>query len=218
MESIVELRRLAAPGPAPQSLGFDGTRLWMGTRDTKRLYAIDPLSWSARDEAETPGIPWGLTVAGDLLFVCCGEPPDDDRFIHRYAPGHGFHSGERIPAPENTGSYLGYDGDSLYLVQWYKKRILAIDRTGAVGTIVHGPRGICGLVITAGSFYCVTVESEESGPYFLTRIDTRAGKTTDLAEIPFAARSLAFDGTNFWTNHREANEIVSFVPPPGSFS
>jgi len=36
-------------------------------------------------------------------------------------------------------------------------------------------------------------------------------KIEDLARIPFQARALAFDGKNFWTNHREQNQIVSFA-------
>jgi len=217
VKPIVEARRLASPAPLPQSLGFDGTRLWMGSRETSRLYSIDPNTWESRDEGTAPGIPWGLTVAGDQLFVCCGEPPDDDRFIHHFTPGHGFHASDRIAAPDNTGSYLGYDGDSLYLAQWYRKRILAIGRDGSVGTIVHAPRGVCGLVITNGCFYCVTTDDEEAGVYFLTKIDARGGATSDLGQIPFAARSLAFDGTHFWTNHRDANQIVAFEAPSGSF-
>jgi hypothetical protein len=38
-------------------------------------------------------------------------------------------------------------------------------------------------------------------------------KIEDLARVPFACRSLTFDGENFWTNHRAANEIVSFTLP-----
>jgi hypothetical protein len=30
---------------------------------------------------------------------------------------------------------------------------------------------------------------------------------------PLHARALAFDGTNFWTNHREQNQIVCFARP-----
>jgi len=36
---------------------------------------------------------------------------------------------------------------------------------------------------------------------------------TDVAVVPFACRSLTFDGTNFWSNHRAANEIISFALP-----
>jgi hypothetical protein len=38
-------------------------------------------------------------------------------------------------------------------------------------------------------------------------------KVQDLARVPFACRSLTFDGENFWTNHRAANETVAFMLP-----
>jgi len=51
--------------------------------------------------------------------------------------------------------------------------------------------------------------------YYLTRIDARGGTPVieDIARVPFAARSLAFDGERFWTSHREAHEIVAFARP-----
>jgi hypothetical protein len=56
----------------------------------------------------------------------------------------------------------------------------------------------------------VTTEDEESGEYFLTRVSADGERSEDLARIPFAARALAYDGARFWTNHREANQIVAF--------
>ena len=35
----------------------------------------------------------------------------------------------------------------------------------------------------------------------------------DVARVPFACRSLAFDGRAFWTNHRAQNETVAFSLP-----
>ncbi len=62
-----------------------------------------------------------------------------------------------------------------------------------------------------GNFYLVTTDDEASGEYFLTRVSANGSDASeDLARIPFAARSLAFDGSRFWTNHREANQIVAF--------
>ncbi len=72
------------------------------------------------------------------------------------------------------------------------------------------PHQICGQCYVDGSFYLVTTEDEESGEYFLTRVSASNGNSEDLARIPFAARALAFDGSRFWTNHREANQIVAF--------
>jgi hypothetical protein len=35
----------------------------------------------------------------------------------------------------------------------------------------------------------------------------------DIAVVPFACRSLTFDGEHFWTNYRADNTIVSFFLP-----
>ncbi|MGZ5553052.1 MAG: hypothetical protein ACXWHF_05385 [Chthoniobacterales bacterium] len=47
----------------------------------------------------------------------------------------------------------------------------------------------------------------------IARLDPRENtpRIEDLGKVPFAARSLTFDGARFWSNHRAANEIVSFV-------
>jgi len=212
MENVEEVLRLPSPAPAPQSLAFDGTTLWMGSRETRRIYAIDPRTWTVREEAAAPGIPWGMTVVGDELRVLCGEGEDDTRVIRRFVPGHGFKTQEMIPCPEDTGSQLGYDGDRLYVSQWYKKRILSLDERGRVGSTVEAPHGICGQVIIGGQFYLATTDDEETDDYFLTRIDARNGApaAADLARIGFKARALAFDGERFWSNHRAADQIVAF--------
>ena len=216
LPSVTELLRLPSPAPKPQSLAFDGSMLWMGSRETRHIYAIDPARWSARDETDVPGVPWGMTVAGDELFVIYGEDPDDDRVVRAYIPGRGF-AHTKFRAPDGTGSQLGWDGDVLYVSQWYNKRILGVDGTGTVLSTVEVPHCICGQVVVEGRFYLVTTDDEEHGPYWLTRVDARgaAPQCDDLAVIPFPARALAFDGHRFWTNHREANEIVAFARPDG---
>jgi hypothetical protein len=35
----------------------------------------------------------------------------------------------------------------------------------------------------------------------------------DVAAIPFASRSLTFDGEHFWSNHRAANKTICFTLP-----
>ena len=218
MNDVNELLRLPSPAPKPQSLAYDGTRLWMGSIVTERLYSIDPATWTAREEGPAPGKPWGMAVVGDELRVICGEGADDDRFVRRFIPGHGFRSDGSFAAPDDTGSQLGYDGDSLYISQWYNRRIIALDDSGTPGIIIEVPHQICGQVVVGGRFYCVTTDAEETDEYFLTCVDARDGATQsrDLARIGFSARALAFDGERFWTNHREADQIVAFKvePPP----
>jgi len=215
LRDVTELLRLASPAPRPQSLAFDGTYLWMGSLETQRIYAIDPTHWTVEEEAQAPGKPYGMTVVGDELRVLCGEPPDDNRIIRRFVPGHGFKENSVIPCPDDTGSQLGYDGDRLYVSQWYNQRILSINDSGNVGTTIEVPHGICGQVIVDGCFYLVTTDDEPTTNYWLTRVDARNGppKIEDIARIPFQARALAFDGSRFWTNHRERAEIVAFAQP-----
>ncbi|HEX3467340.1 MAG TPA: hypothetical protein VHT05_04610 [Candidatus Elarobacter sp.] len=227
MTNVIELLRLPSPAPRPQSLAFDGKSLWMGSLETRRIYAIDPASWNARDEAIAPGIPYGMTVAGDELFVICGADADadeqvrteDDRVVRRFIPGHGFKHSDAFRAPDGTGSQLGWDGDVLYVSQWYRQRIVGVDRTGTVLSVTEVPHGICGQVVVDGCFYLVTTDDEENGPYWLTRVDARGDMGAadpvceDLGVIPFPARALAFDGKRFWTNHRVADQIVAFAKP-----
>lgn len=210
--------RRPSPAPRPQALAFDGETLWMGSIETQRLYAIDPLQWRVREEAASPGKPWGMTAVGDELRVICGETQDDHRTIRRFVPGHGFKSDGAIACPDDTGSQLGYDGDRLYVSQWYNRRIVSLDDAGHVGSVIEVPHGICGQVVVFGCFYLVTTDDEESDEYFLTRVDARDGtvKTEDVARIGFPARALAHDGHRFWTNHREQHDIVAFTADVGA--
>lgn len=211
MKNVTEALRLPSPAPRPQALAFDGDKLWMGSIETDRLYAINPLQWTVIEEEQAPGKPWGMTVLGDELRVICGMGEEDDRVIRRFVPGHGFKTQDSIECPDSTGSQLSYDGTYLYLSQWYNRRILGLDERGNVVRQIGVPHGICGQCYVDGSFYLVTTDDEESGEYFLTRVSANgANASEDLARIPFAARALAFDGSRFWTNHRDANQIVVF--------
>jgi len=183
----------------------------MGSIETDRLYAINPRQWTVIEEDKTPGKPWGMTVLGDELRVVCGIGEDDDRVIRRFVPGHGFKTQDSIDCPDFTGSQLSYDGTYLYLSQWYNRRILGLDERGTIVREIKVPHQICGQCYVDGSFFLVTTEDEESGEYVLTKVSANGdAKSEDLARIPFAARSLAFDGSHFWTSHREANQIVAF--------
>ncbi len=215
IESVTEVRRMLSPAPRPQSVAFDGETLWMGSLETSRLYALDPLHWTVREETEAPGKPYGITVMGEELRVLLSEGPDDKRIIRRYIPGHGFKNNGAIACPDDTGSQLGYDGDRLYVSQWYNRRIISLDADGRIGTVIEAPHGICGQVIFGGAFYLLGTDDEESDEYFLSRIDARDGtaKADDIARVNFQGRGLAFDGTRFWSNHREKHEIVAFTIP-----
>jgi hypothetical protein len=215
MNVIQELQRLASPAPKPQSLAWDGTTLWMGSRQTRQIYALDPAAWTVRWQIPAPGTPYGMTAVAGELRVVCGETAEDNRIIRRCIPYRGFDDQFALPCPDDTGSQLGFDGQRLHVSQWYAKKVLALNEAGQVERTIVVPHGICGQVFVDGFIFLVTTDAEETTDYWLTRVDPRPSTPIieDLAHIPFAARALAFDGTRFWTNHREQNQIVSFARP-----
>lgn len=215
MKRITEVQRRPSPIPKPQSLAWDGNVLWVGSRQTKEVVALDPATWTVRWRTVAPGTPYGITCIPGELRVLCGETADDHRIIRRCVPSQGFDATWGIPCPDDTGSQLGYAGGRLHVSQWYPKKVLTLDDAGGVARVIHAPHGICGQVWVDGSIYLATTDAEETTDYWLTRVDPRPAVPVieDIAQIPFAARALAFDGTRFWTNHREQDEIVAFAQP-----
>ncbi|MGH7707728.1 MAG: YncE family protein [Vulcanimicrobiaceae bacterium] len=213
LPSIDELVRMPSPCPGPIGIAYDGGRLWLGAPDTERIYAVDPACGAVTEEAVAPGSPYGMTAIGDELRVVVGDA-DDERSIARYVVGHGFKS-TLVPCPQGTGAWLAYDGEFLFLVQRFHKRILELEPTGEVRRTIPVAREVTGMTIVDGCFYLITTESKHVDDYRLARFDARLSEPveTELAAIPFTARGLAFDGTRFWTNIRAENTVVGFARP-----
>jgi len=211
---IIERRRFSSPARTPQALAWDGNVLWMGSRDLRRIYAIDPKKGTVVEEREAPGIPWAAVSTNGTLRFTIGEGPDDDRYIRTYDSANGFGE-DRIACPEFTGSYLSFDGDHLYLSQWYNHRILKLDASGNILRIIEVGAEICGHAFVDGSIYVLRGKEQPNEDWRIARLDPRQDtpEVEDIAVVPFASRSLTFDGANFWTNHRAADEIVSFALP-----
>ena len=175
---------------------------------------MDRDNWRVLEEIPAPGTPWAAVSAGDDLLVTLGEGPDDDRYLRRFEIGKGF-SKERTACPDLTGSYLSYDGDSLYLSQWYKHRILKMDASGEViGEIAVGAE-ISGHTFVDGSIFVLRGTEQNGGDWRLARLDPREAvpRIEEVARVPFQCRSLAYDGESLWTNYREAGHIVCFARP-----
>jgi hypothetical protein len=212
---IKEERRLPSPAVTPQALAWHSGALWMGSRDLRRVYKIDPVKWMVMEEFEPPGIPWAAVSTGDSLRFTIGEGAEDDRYIRRLVPGTGFTENDRIACPDFTGSYLSCDGEHLYLSQWYKHRILKLDQEGEILQTIDVGAEISGHVFVHGSIYVLRGTEQGKEDWYLARLDPRKKNPsiTDVARVPIPCRSLTFDGSNFWTNFRAGNEMVSFSLP-----
>ncbi len=214
LRSIIEHERRAAPAETPQALAWHNGELWVGSRDLSRMYVIDPEKWTVRKDFAVPGIPWAAVSVGDALWFTLGEGEKDDRFIHYYLPGKDFGEREPIVCPEFTGSYLSHDGKFLYLSQWYKGRILRLDDNGEILRTFEVRLEVSGHVWIPPYFYVLRgTEADES--WRIARFDPEepVPNVVDVAKVPFACRSLTFDGELLWSNHRQENQIVSFSIP-----
>lgn len=216
-ESLVpidELQRMPAPCPSPQALACDGTDLWVGCSETARLFGLRAHTGAVFEDTAAPGYPIGMVVTGDAIRIITSENEDEDnRIIRRYVIGHGFKS-EAIPCPDDTGSFLAFDGDALFLSQRHAKKLLQLDAAGHVTRTIDVPRGITGMVIVDGRFYLMTAADRgEPTDSRVMRLDARGARLEidELASVGFNGRSLAWDGTKFWTTDRETHEIIAFA-------
>ncbi len=187
----------------------------MGSRDLRRLYEIEPKTWAVTQEREVPGIPWAAVSTGDKLHFTIGEGAEDDRYLRQFVPGAGFSTDKRVACPELTGSYLSYDGQHLYLSQWYKHRLLKLDPEGNVLRAIDVGAEICGHTFVDGLIYVLRGTEAGDESWMIARLDPREETpgVEDVATVPFPCRSLAFDGKQFWSNHRAADEMVAFTLP-----
>ena len=215
LADIVEVRRRPSPVVTPQSLTWREDKLWIGSRDERRVCAVDAQTWEMVEERVAPGIPWASVRAEDALYFTSGEGREDDRYLRRYQPGQGFDENYRVALPEFTGSYLSFDGQSLYLSQWYKHRVLQLDDSGRVVREIGIGAEICGHVFVDGLLYVLRGTEQNGEDWHLARLDLReeTSRVEELARVPFACRSLTFDGQLFWTNHRAEDETVAFSLP-----
>jgi outer membrane protein assembly factor BamB len=215
LSTITERRRLASPATTPQALAWDNQKntFWMGSRDLRRIYAIDPDNGTVLKQQEAPGIPWAAVALNGELRFTIGESADDDRYIYRYTPESGF--SRMFACPDFTGSYLSFDGKNLYLSQWYKKRVLKLDDKGDVIREIDVGAEICGHTFANDSLYVLRGQEQPNEYWRIARLNLHEETPTpeDIAIVPFACRSLTFDGELFWSNYRAKDTIISFALP-----
>src|SRR6266705_1257026 len=99
LPAIREIARRPSPVLTPQALACSDGALWIGSRDLRRVYRIDPDRWKVMQEFEPPGIPWAAVATNGALRFTIGEGPDDDRYICRFAPESGFSEQDKIACP-----------------------------------------------------------------------------------------------------------------------
>ena len=154
----------------------------------------------------------------DISIVQIGKGLNDDRYVYRYTAAEGFK--KLFACPDFTGSYLSFDGENCYLSQWYKGQIHQFEDSGKILRTLELGEEVCGHTFVDGTLYVLRGREHKDVPnkteeWRIARfnMDAEAPRLEELAPIPFGARSLTFDGEKFWSNHRAANETISFTLP-----
>ena len=145
----------------------------MGSRDLRRIYAIDPENGTVLKQQEAPGIPWAAVVLNGELRFTIGEGADDGRYIYRYTAEAGF--SKMFACPDLTGSYLSFDGKNLYMSQWYKKRVLKFDDKGNVIREIDVGAEICGHTFANGSLYVLRGQEQPNEDWRIARAESARG-------------------------------------------
>jgi len=211
MQNVREIQRHPSPGGRPQPLAFHGGRLWVGSWDDDKLRAFDPASWTVVEEIAAPGRPYGIAPFDGALAVVIALG-DDDRYICRFTPGKGFDLDGKIACPDFTGSHLAANGSTLYLGQQGKHQILELGAGNSIVREIPLPTRCAGFGFDAGGECYMIAADEEFENLEFARFDLQQSSPAPapIASVPFDARALAFDGSNWWTSHREESQIVSF--------
>src|SRR4029434_3505311 len=151
------------------------------------IYAIEPTKWTVVEEREAPGIPWAAVGTNGTLRFTIGEGPDDDRYIRRFVRHAGFEDTDRSACPQVSGSYLSYDGEHLYLSQWYKQRILKLDANGNILRVIDAGAAISGHVFVDGLIYVLRGAETPNEDWRIARLDPREATphVQDIAIVPF---------------------------------
>lgn len=211
MKTILEIERRQATCEQPHAIATDGETLWVSSRATYRVDVVDRAAWRKVGELRPPAMAWGMTYGGGDVFMTCGDQDTANRRIVTYRDGAVI--GTPIPCPDGTGSHLSFDGRFILLGQWYLKKIHALGADGAIVRTYDTPHEVCGIAAKDGGLFVLGTDDEDTTEYFISAIDIATGSARDVAAVPFRARGLAWDGSSFWTNHREADQTVRFALP-----
>lgn len=214
LNDVRERARIAAPGAAPMALAYENGNFWVGSAKDWVFRGVRASDGEVFAEAKAPEKPYGGVLVGDTFLVIVGDA-DDNRSIRSYSIGHAFTT-TSIRCPNDTGNFLAHDGTSLYVSQRYDRLFVRVDSEGKPLQTTPMPRQVVGVTYLDASFYLLTTDgslADDDIRFSRMTLGTDGAIITELARIPFGARSLVYDGSKFWTSWREKDLIVAFSLP-----
>jgi hypothetical protein len=93
--------------------------------------------------------------------------------------------------------------------------VLKFDDKGNVIREINVGAEISGHAFANGSLYVLRGQEQPNEDWRIARLNPEEETSVpeDIADVPFASRSLTFDGELFWSNYRAKDTIISFTLP-----
>lgn len=204
---------MAAPGPAPAGLAWDGQHLWNADFRAGRIYRLEPQTGRVVDSLLCPGVVSGLTWDGASLWVGIM----DEGWLRCINPA--TRDFDRTVEVEEAGRLAGmaWDGDVLWTVSQRRGRLLAVDlETGDVTRTLEAPAAGGGLAYLDGRLWLGAPEGMRFNPetfdfewtaregqapdevFSLLVIDVDSGRTVDRLEVGFLPMGIAWVRAELW--------------------
>lgn len=199
----------AKPTSGTIGLAWDGTRLWAGDREERRITSLDPHGDVAASY-EAPGRVYGLTFSDRLLRAVIGHSESDDRSIHTFDTATNAWEKKVLHCPDATGSHLAWDGGHLWLSQRYAKRLLQLHEDGTIKHVIELPWEVTGFA-WRGATAWLNVRPEK-GRSSLAALAPGSDLPDVVERFERSLASLADDGTGFWMTELRGGNIMRCVP------
>lgn len=212
----MKTQRYESPVKGPQGLAWDGKRLWITSAANGRIYEIDPRTWTVQNEFSPPYEALGIAYTGTdfrLVLAPAIEEEDlelDHRHVYGFSPDAGFN--ECFVCPDQSGSFLAYDGSALFLCQAWDKRLLQLDEAGKAARSLELPRRPVGIHFVDGTLYVASVNDDWLDSR-IERVDISGNvpQTETIGTLPYKVRGITFDGARFWVADRNNDALEAFT-------
>lgn len=204
-------RRLAAPGPGPAGLAWDGKTIWNADFQDGHLYRLTPESGEVTESILCPGVSGGLTWDGRYLW----QTVLDEGWLRAIDPANHDFDRTLVLADAERPTGLTWDGRYLWVVSQQRGLLLAIDpETEAVARTIQAPVAAGGLAYRNGTLWLAAPEQMGFNPatqtfewtsaersFWLLQLEPDGGRELARFRLGFLPLGLAWAGDELWMSN-----------------
>ncbi len=202
---------LSRPKPAPVTIGlaWDGAQVWAADWKTSAVLQLNDVQ-AVETRYDAPGQPIGLMYGGGHLLAVLADPTTDDRSIRWFDPQAQAWTDRVLRCPDDTGSYVFWDGARLWLSQRHLKRVFELRDDGSIGETIELPWEVTGFLWIGKDLWLSVRAEKDMTDVALLRPGMGAPELVERYEGSFV--SLAYDGSGFWMSELRGEVIVKVSP------